>query len=109
MVAALRLGDRTARDALVDRHGPFIERVLARILGYDAELPDVLHDVFITALGRIENLRQPALLKPWLRGRPTCSRRTSAARGERTTSQHDAPPSPTHRQRSFKGASDLCP
>lgn len=68
LVAALRLGDRAAMDVLVDRYGPFIERVLARILGYDTELPDVVHDVFITAFARIGNLRQPELLKPWLRG-----------------------------------------
>jgi RNA polymerase sigma-70 factor (ECF subfamily) len=68
LVAALRLGDRAAMDALVDRYGPFIERVLARILGYDGELPDVVHDVFLTAFGRIRNLKHPELLKEWLRG-----------------------------------------
>lgn len=68
LVAALRQGDRAAMDVLVDRYGPYVERVLARILGYDAELPDVVHDVFITAFTRIQNLRQPELLKPWLRG-----------------------------------------
>jgi RNA polymerase sigma-70 factor (ECF subfamily) len=55
-------------EALVDRYGAFVERVLARILGFDGELPDVLHDVFVTAFKRIGNLRHPQLLKEWLRG-----------------------------------------
>jgi RNA polymerase sigma-70 factor (ECF subfamily) len=68
LVAALRIGDRAAMDLLVDRYGPFIERLLSRVLGYDGELPDVLHDVFITAFARIGNLRHPELLREWLRG-----------------------------------------
>jgi len=68
LVAALRIGDRAAMDVVVDRYAPFVERVLARILGYDGELPDVVHDVFVTAFGRIGNLRHPELLKEWLRG-----------------------------------------
>jgi RNA polymerase sigma-70 factor (ECF subfamily) len=68
LAAALRIGDRAAMDVLVDRHGPFIQRLLSRILGYDGELPDILHDVFVTAFARIGNLRRPELLKEWLRG-----------------------------------------
>jgi RNA polymerase sigma-70 factor (ECF subfamily) len=68
LVAALRIGDRVAMEVVVDRYGPFVERVLARILGFDGELADVVHDVFVTAFGRIGNLRQPELLKEWLRG-----------------------------------------
>src|SRR5262249_12628956 len=68
LVAALRLGDRAAMDLVVERYGPFVERVLARILGYDGELPDVVHDVFVTAFSRIRNRGPPELLKEWLRG-----------------------------------------
>jgi RNA polymerase sigma-70 factor (ECF subfamily) len=68
LVYALRLGDRAARDVFVDRYGPYVERVLARILGYDSELPDLVHDVFLTALESIKGLREPARLKEWLRG-----------------------------------------
>jgi RNA polymerase sigma-70 factor (ECF subfamily) len=68
LVAGLRAGDRAAMDTLVDRYGAYVERVLARIVGFDSELPDLVHDVFITALDSIEGLRDPTLLKPWLRG-----------------------------------------
>jgi RNA polymerase sigma-70 factor (ECF subfamily) len=68
LVHGLRTGDRGAMDVLVDRYGSYVERVLARIVGFDSELPDLVHDVFLTALDSIENLREPALLKEWLRG-----------------------------------------
>jgi RNA polymerase sigma-70 factor (ECF subfamily) len=68
LVAAIRLGDRAAMDALVERYGPYVERVLARIVGIDGELADLVHDVFLTALRRLEGLRAPELLKEWLRG-----------------------------------------
>jgi RNA polymerase sigma-70 factor (ECF subfamily) len=68
LVLALRGGDRAAMDALVDKYATYVERVLARIVGYDSELPDLVHDVFVTALDSIDGLRQAALLKEWLRG-----------------------------------------
>jgi RNA polymerase sigma-70 factor, ECF subfamily len=68
LVRALREGDRAAASELVRRHGPYVERVLARILGVDGELPDLLHDVFMNALGSIDSLKTPSMLKEWLRG-----------------------------------------
>lgn len=68
LVAALREGDRAAMDALVDRYGTYVERVLARIVGFDSELLDLVHDVFLTAMDGIRGLREPSLLKGWLRG-----------------------------------------
>jgi RNA polymerase sigma-70 factor (ECF subfamily) len=68
LVLALRRGDRAAMAELVRRHGPYVERVLARILGVDGELPDLLHDVFLNAMSSIRSLENPSLLKEWLRG-----------------------------------------
>lgn len=68
LVHGLRAGDHAAMDALVDRYGSYVERVLVRVLGFDSELPDLVHDVFVRALDSIKGLRQPALLKEWLRG-----------------------------------------
>jgi RNA polymerase sigma-70 factor (ECF subfamily) len=67
LVYALRAGDRAAMDVFVDRYGSYVERVLVRILGFDTELPDLVHDVLLTALDSIKNLRQPPLLREWLR------------------------------------------
>jgi RNA polymerase sigma-70 factor, ECF subfamily len=68
LVQALRAGDRAAASELVRRYGPYVERVLARILGVDGELPDLLHDVFLNALDSIHSLKTPSMLKEWLRG-----------------------------------------
>jgi RNA polymerase sigma-70 factor (ECF subfamily) len=67
LVYALRAGDRAAMDVFVDRYGSYVERVLVRILGFDSELADLVHDVFLTALDSIKSLRQAALLREWLR------------------------------------------
>jgi RNA polymerase sigma-70 factor (ECF subfamily) len=61
-------GDQAAASELVRRYGPYVERVLARILGVDGELPDLLHDVFVNALDSIDSLKNPSMLKEWLRG-----------------------------------------
>jgi RNA polymerase sigma-70 factor (ECF subfamily) len=68
LVHALREGDQAAASELVRRYGPYVERVLARILGVDGELPDLLHDVFVNALDSIHSLKTPSMLKEWLRG-----------------------------------------
>lgn len=68
LVAALRRGDRSASGELVRRYGHYVEFILARIMGPDAELPDLLHTVFVIALKRIQTLAEPRLLKEWLRG-----------------------------------------
>jgi RNA polymerase sigma-70 factor (ECF subfamily) len=68
LVFALRRGDRQAMTELVRRYGTYVERILSRIMGPDTELPDLLHNVFIVALRRIETLIDPNLLKEWLRG-----------------------------------------
>jgi RNA polymerase sigma-70 factor (ECF subfamily) len=68
LVAALRVREPAALDAFVDRYWSYVERILARIVGYDSELSDLVHDVFVTALGSIDKLREPGLLKEWLRG-----------------------------------------
>jgi RNA polymerase sigma-70 factor, ECF subfamily len=67
LVYGIRAGNQGAMDALVDRYASYVERVLVRLLGFDSELPDLVHDVFLTALDSIKSLRQAALLKEWLR------------------------------------------
>jgi len=66
LVAGLRARDPGAQRALFEQHGPYVQRVLARVLGVDAELPDLLHDVFIEAYEGIDRLSDPKALKSWL-------------------------------------------
>lgn len=68
LVAALRSDELAARGRLFDRYGGFVERTLHRILGTDAELYDVLHDVFVVALTSLPQLRDDSALRGWLAG-----------------------------------------
>lgn len=66
---ALWQRDPDAPAVLFDRYGPYIHRVLARIIGYsEQERTDLLHDVFVRALERIADLQNPRALKSWLVG-----------------------------------------
>lgn len=62
----LRARDPEAQRALFERYGPHVQRVLARVLGVDGELPDLLHDVFLEAYEGIERLSDPKALRGWL-------------------------------------------
>jgi RNA polymerase sigma-70 factor, ECF subfamily len=66
LVAALRVGDGRARLALVDRFGPYIERLVAGALGVDADLADVVNDVFVAVLERVHQVRDPGALRGWI-------------------------------------------
>ncbi len=66
LVAAIKSGHPGATTALFDRYGGHVRAVLARLMGLDTELADLLHDVFIVALDRIDQLNDPAVLKGWL-------------------------------------------
>jgi RNA polymerase sigma-70 factor (ECF subfamily) len=67
LVHALQQGDPGAPATLFDRYGTYVERVLARMVGYaESERTDLLHDVFVRALERIGELKNPRALKSWL-------------------------------------------
>lgn len=66
VLEALRAKDPAAATALFDRYGEHVERVLARVLGVDSELQDLLHEVFVRALAGVSDVREAAMLKSWL-------------------------------------------
>jgi RNA polymerase sigma-70 factor (ECF subfamily) len=66
LVRALRAGEPGAPAMLYDRYAERVRRVLARILGLDAELPDLLHESFAHALSSIGTLDDPERLSGWL-------------------------------------------
>ena len=66
LVEALRRGEPGAPAALYDRHALHLRRVLARVLGVDDELPDVLHETFAQALASIDKIDDPGRLRGWL-------------------------------------------
>lgn len=66
LVAALRAGRISAKAALFDRYARHVQRVLSRVLGPDPDIPDLLQDVFVSALESIDRLSDPNALRPWL-------------------------------------------
>lgn len=52
--------------AFFRRYAPRVERVLAGILGADPDLPDLIHDVFVRALGARHTVRNPMAMDAWV-------------------------------------------
>jgi RNA polymerase sigma-70 factor (ECF subfamily) len=68
LVQALRGQDLAAAGRLYDRYATNVRGMVHRMLGPDAELDDVVQDVFVAAITSIGRLRDPAMLKSWLLG-----------------------------------------
>lgn len=65
LVDAARSGDRAAFTRLYDRFAPMVHAVLlARIPPSDAD--DLVQDVFLQAMRRLETLRDSSAMGPWL-------------------------------------------
>lgn len=66
VVASIRAGERAGGAALYDRHHTYVRRVLTRVLGPDADLHDLIQDVFVAAIDSMDRLSDPSALRPWL-------------------------------------------
>ncbi len=66
LVEALRANHPGAKAAFFQRYVKLVERLITHVLGFDAELPDVLQDVFAAALSSIHSLNDPLALEAWL-------------------------------------------
>jgi RNA polymerase sigma-70 factor (ECF subfamily) len=85
LVEALRANHPGAKAALFHRHVRWVERLITHVIGFDAELPDILQEVFARALASIHTLKDPGALQPWL-GRVTThtARKVLRTRSRRT-------------------------
>jgi RNA polymerase sigma-70 factor (ECF subfamily) len=66
LVEALRAGHPGAAAAFYDQYVRQVRAVLLTTVGPDDDLSDLIHDVFIVALARIDTLRQVDKLSGWL-------------------------------------------
>jgi len=66
LIDALRSGHPGAAAAFYDQHAAAIRRTLQSVLGADAEIPDLLQEVFIRAIDRIGELQQLEQVRSWL-------------------------------------------
>ena len=62
---ALR-GDPTAPEILYFRHASAVLNTLVRLFGNEADAEDVLHDAFVIALERLDQLRDRARFRSWI-------------------------------------------
>lgn len=65
LVVAAQRGDRDAFGLLYERYGPMVHGVLLARVPYD-EVDDLVQDVFLVALQRLDTLRKPAAFPGWL-------------------------------------------
>jgi RNA polymerase sigma-70 factor (ECF subfamily) len=68
LVQAMREGRPHAATAFYDQNVDAVHGLVFRLLGPDAELEDVVHDVFVRAIESLARLRDPSALKGWLFG-----------------------------------------
>ena len=66
LVDSLRAGEPGAAEMLFDRYGPYVERLVVRVVGLDPEVPDLVHEVFASALEGVHGLRESGSLKGWI-------------------------------------------
>jgi RNA polymerase sigma-70 factor (ECF subfamily) len=68
LVLALQARSNGAIAAFYDQFAPYVVRLLGRMVGYCAELEDLVQETFVRAIEAIARLRELERLKPWLRG-----------------------------------------
>lgn len=74
LVAAARAGERAAFGALYQRHARMVQAVLCAKVAPDG-VADLVHDVFLIAMGRLDSLREDGAFPGWL---ATIARRRAA-------------------------------
>jgi len=67
LVAAAQEGDRHAFEALVERYQHAVYATILRRLGNEAEAQELCQEVFIQAMRKIGQLREPLAFGGWLR------------------------------------------
>jgi RNA polymerase sigma-70 factor, ECF subfamily len=66
LVVAARAGEDWAMEALFRRHARMVNALAFRLLGRDADVDDLVQDVFAEALARLHRLREPQAFSAWL-------------------------------------------
>ncbi len=66
LVERIRAGSDDAFRQLYFRYARYIAGVVVRLMGDDLDLEDVVQDTFVRAAERIDTLRSPSHVRPWL-------------------------------------------
>jgi RNA polymerase sigma-70 factor (ECF subfamily) len=104
LIEALRAGHPGAAAVFYDQQAAHVHRALQSVLGADAEVPDLLQEVFIRAIDRIGELEDLGRVRGWLTTIAIFTARAHLRRlarrnwlglfsPERTSVRHQEPPS----------------
>ncbi|OHV90629.1 hypothetical protein ORS3428_00235 [Mesorhizobium sp. ORS 3428] len=66
LVLEARNGQVHSLGLLFERHRPQLYAAAVSLLGYTSNAEDAVHDTFLTALARLDQLREPAAVGGWL-------------------------------------------
>ena len=66
LVEKIQSGDEQAFYTLYRRYARYIAGVAYRIMGCDSEVDDIVQETFITAMRKINQIKQPEHVKLWL-------------------------------------------
>lgn len=66
LVARYQRGEESAFDELVDRHAPYVVRLVDRLLGRSQDVADVVQDVFVDVLSGLKRFRGDAAFRTWV-------------------------------------------
>ncbi len=61
-----RAGDPQAFAQLYRRHARYVASVIVRLCGDDTELDDIMQDTFVRVAARLDSLRDPSRVRPWI-------------------------------------------
>ncbi|UCD75525.1 MAG: sigma-70 family RNA polymerase sigma factor [Phycisphaerales bacterium] len=67
LIERARLGDRAAQQALWRRHRRWVAAIILAHRPRAVEVEDLMQDVAVRLISRIESLRDPDAFRPWLR------------------------------------------
>jgi RNA polymerase sigma factor (sigma-70 family) len=84
LVEAAQRGDAASLGFLLERYRAPLYGLALQILGHGPEAQDAVHDTFLIALRKIDEVREPAAVGGWLHAvlRNVCCMRLRAAQGE---------------------------
>jgi RNA polymerase sigma-70 factor (ECF subfamily) len=66
LIEACRRGERRALETVFTAHAPYLERLLARLVGSTLEVEDLLQSTFMAAIGAFPRFRGEAQVRTWL-------------------------------------------
>jgi RNA polymerase sigma-70 factor (ECF subfamily) len=66
LVTSLKAHEPGSAELLFKRYGSYVEHVIVCTVGFDSEVPDLMHEAFARALEGIEGLRESWALKGWI-------------------------------------------